>query len=146
MVITEPHDNYQEQLVMSSPTQRSLQYCRKNGWTAGVVEKWNQWAKIRQDLFGCIDMIVIDDLEQGPLAVQATSGSGHAARRKKSIAEPRLKLWLESPARFEIWSWSQRGPKGKRKLWTLRREPIILAQLEDLQRLPDQPSETEQGV
>jgi len=131
---------------MSSPTQRSLQYCRKNGWTAGVVEKWNQWAKIRQDLFGCIDMIVIDDLEQGPLAVQATSGSGHAARRKKSIAEPRLKLWLESPARFEIWSWSQRGPKGKRKLWTLRREPIILAQLEDLQRLPDQPSETEQGV
>ena len=131
---------------MSSPTQRSLQYCRKNGWTAGVVEKWNQWAKIRQDLFGCIDMIVIDDLEQGPLAVQATSGSGHAARRKKSIAEPRLKLWLESPARFEIWSWSQRGPKGKRKLWTLRREPIILAQLEDLQRLPDQPSETEQEV
>tara|TARA_Y100001938_G_scaffold131268_1_gene188191 strand:- start:1100 stop:1540 length:441 start_codon:yes stop_codon:yes gene_type:complete len=146
MVITEPHDNYQEQPAMSSPTQRSLQYCRKNGWTAGVVEKWNQWAKIRQDLFGCIDMIVIDDLEQGPLAVQATSGSGHAARRKKSIAEPRLKLWLESPARFEIWSWSQRGPKDKRKLWTLRREPIILAQLEDLQRLPDQPSETEQGV
>ncbi len=129
---------------MSSPTQRSLQYCRKNGWTAGVVEKWNQWAKIRQDLFGCIDMIVIDDLEQGPLAVQATSGSGHAARRKKSLAEPRLKLWLESPARFEIWSWSQKGPKGKRKLWTLRREPIILAQLEDLQRLTDQPSETEQ--
>ena len=101
---------------MSSPTQRSLQHCRKNGWIAGVVEKWNQWAKVRQDLFGCIDIIVIDDLEQGPLAVQATSGSGHAARRKKSIAEPRLKLWLESPARFEIWSWSQRGPKGKRKL------------------------------
>tara|TARA_R100000234_G_C4984049_1_gene172373 strand:+ start:516 stop:911 length:396 start_codon:yes stop_codon:yes gene_type:complete len=131
---------------MSSPTQRSLQHCRKNGWIAGVVEKWNQYARIRQDLFGCIDMIVIDDLEQGPLAVQATSGSGHAARRKKSIAEPRLKLWLESPARFEIWSWSKKGPKGKRKLWTLRREPIILAQLEDLQRLPDQPSETEQGV
>ena len=37
---------------MSSPTQRSLQHCRKNGWIAGVVEKWNQYARIRQDLFG----------------------------------------------------------------------------------------------
>lgn len=114
---------------MSSPTQRSLEYCRKNGWIAGVVEKWNQFARVRQDLFGCIDLIVIDDLEQGPLAVQATSGSGHAARRKKSVAEPRLKLWLESPARFEIWSWSKQGPRGKRKVWTLRREPITLEHL-----------------
>lgn len=128
---------------MSSPTQRSLQHCRKQGWTAGVVEKWNQFANVRQDLFGCIDIIVIDDLEQGPLAVQATSGTGHAARRKKSIAEPRLKLWLESPARFEVWSWSQRGPKGKRKLWTLRREPITLAHLEQHEDDPSSPSERE---
>jgi hypothetical protein len=114
---------------MSSPTQRSLEFCRKQGWIAGVVEKWNPHARIRQDLFGCIDIIVIDDLEQGPLAVQATSGTGHAARRKKSVAEPRLKLWLEAPARFEIWSWSKKGPRGKRKVWTLRREPITLAHL-----------------
>jgi hypothetical protein len=114
---------------MSSPTQRSLEHCRKQGWIAGVVEKWNPHARIRQDLFGCIDLIVIDDLEQGPLAVQATSGTGHAARRKKSVAEPRLKLWLEAPARFEIWSWSKRGPRGKRKVWTLRREPITLEHL-----------------
>jgi len=114
---------------MSSPTQRSLEYCRKQGWIGGVVEKWNQFARVRQDLFGCIDLIVIDDLEQGLLAVQATSGSGHAARRKKSIAEPRLKLWLESPARFEIWSWAKQGPRGKRKVWTLRREPILLEHL-----------------
>lgn len=113
---------------MSSPTQRSLDYCRKHGWTAGVVEKWNPHARIRQDLFGCIDMIVLDD-EQGPLAVQATSGSGHAARRKKSIAEPRLKTWLESPARFEVWSWSKKGPRGKRKTWTLRREAITVTDL-----------------
>tara|TARA_R100000315_G_scaffold58758_1_gene34099 strand:- start:245 stop:640 length:396 start_codon:yes stop_codon:yes gene_type:complete len=131
---------------MSSPTQRSLQHCRKNGWIAGVVEKWNQYARIRQDLFGCIDMIVIDDLEQGPLAVQATSGSGHAARRKKSIAEPRLKMWLESPARFEIWSWSKKGPKGKRKLWTLRREPITLASLQPCELSQALSQETEQGA
>ena len=81
-------------------------------------------------MFGCIDIIVIDALEQGQLAVQDTSGTGNAARRKKSIAEPRLKLWLKAPARFEIWSWAKRGPRGKRKVWTLRREPIILAHLE----------------
>jgi hypothetical protein len=121
---------------MSSPTSRSLEHCRRQGWIAGVVEKWNQFARIRQDLFGCIDLIVIDDLGQGPLAVQATSGTGHAARRRKSMAEPRLKLWLESPARFEVWSWAKQGPRGKRKVWTLRREPITLEQLAPCEDAP----------
>lgn len=130
---------------MSSPTQRTLEYCRKQGWTAGVVEKWNPHARIRQDLFGCIDIIVIDD-EHGLLAIQATSGSGHAARRKKSIAEPRLKLWLLAPARFEIWSWAKRGPRGKRKTWTLRRESITAAHLEPTSPLQGEPAAIELGA
>ena len=113
-------------MTKTSPTQRSLAYCRKNGWTVAVVERWNPFAKIRQDLFGCIDILVLDDLEQGPLAAQVTSGSGHSARKKKSLLEPRLEMWLKAPARFEVWSWSLKGPAGKRKLWTLRREPLTL--------------------
>lgn len=107
-----------------SPTQRSLAFCHAQGWTAGVTEKWNPHAKIRQDLFGVIDMIVLDDAGGGPLGVQACAGASHAARRTKALAEPRLAKWLAQPARFEVWSWSKQGPRGKRKVWTLRREAV----------------------
>lgn len=111
-----------------SPTQRSLALCKKEGWTAAIVERWNAYARIRQDLFGCIDLLVLDG-QPGPLGVQVTAGSSHAARRTKMLAEPRLRAWLEAGARAEVWSWSKTGARGKRKLWTLRREPIILSQV-----------------
>lgn len=107
-----------------SPTQRALAFCRKEGWTAQVVERWNPYARVRQDLFGVIDIVVLDGRPGGPLGVQVTSGSGHSARVKKAMAEPRLAAWLDAPARFEVWSYSKRGAAGKRKLWTLRRHEL----------------------
>lgn len=103
-----------------SPTQRALAHCKAMGWTAGIVEKWNAFAKIRQDLFGCIDLIVLDGAGGGPIGVQVTSGSNHAARVAKATAEPRLATWLAAPARFEVWSFAKRGERGKRKTWELR--------------------------
>ena len=32
-----------------SPTQRSLEYLREQGYHVEIVEKWNHWARIRQD-------------------------------------------------------------------------------------------------
>ena len=113
--------------MTTSPTQRALALCRKYGWTAQVVERWNPYARVRQDLFGCIDLVVLDGSSYGPLGVQVTSGSGHSARVKKSIAEPRVAEWLRSGARFEVWSFSLRGPRGKRKLWTLRAQMLVLS-------------------
>lgn len=107
-----------------SPTQRSLAFCREQGWTAQVVEKWVQQAMRRVDLFGVIDLVVCDGQGGGPLGVQACAGSSHAARREKALEEPRLRAWLDAPARFEVWSWAKRGPRGERKLWTLRREAV----------------------
>lgn len=103
-----------------SPTQRTLAECRKRGWTAGIVEKWNMHARIRQDLFGCIDIVALTP--NGILGIQACAGSSHAARMTKSLAEPRLAEWLKAGGAFEVWSWSKRGPRGKRKTWTLRAE------------------------
>ncbi len=114
---------------MSSPTQRTLAHLRKRGHDAAIVEKWNPHAKVRQDLFGCIDLLVMDSLP-GALGIQACAGASHAARRTKALAEPRLKRWLERGERFEVWSWSKRGPRGKRKLWQLRRDEVTLADLE----------------
>src|SRR4051812_48736600 len=106
---------------MSSPTSRSLADMKKLGMTAQVVEKFNSFTKRRIDLFGIIDLIACKP-GLGIVGVQATSGDNHAARRTKAMEEPRLRVWLESGARFELWSYSKRGERGKRKLWQLRRE------------------------
>jgi hypothetical protein len=106
-----------------TPTQRTLAECRKRGWTAAVVEKWNPHARIRQDLFGCIDIVALTP--EGILGIQACAGSSHAARREKARQEPRLSAWLGAGARFSVWSWSKRGERGKRKLWALREESLL---------------------
>lgn len=106
-----------------SPTQRSLKHLRELGFTAQVVERWNHFAKIRQDLFGIIDVLAMRP-GIGILGVQATSDSNHAARMAKAKAEPRIREWIESGGRIEVWSWGLRGGRGERKLWTLRREEI----------------------
>jgi hypothetical protein len=125
---------------MTSPTQRSLEHARARGWSAGVVERWLEAPGIRKDLWGCIDLIVLDD-QPRPILVQACAGSSHAARAAKarltiSGAEAKtttekdnaraLQKWLMRGDRIEVWSWSKRGARGKRKLWELRRENINL--------------------
>ncbi len=70
--------------MAASPTELTLKLLRAEGWTVAVVEKWNPHARIRQDLFGFIDLLAIRDGET--LAVQATSYTNISARVKK-IAE-----------------------------------------------------------
>jgi hypothetical protein len=41
--------------MATSPTQLSLKKLREEGYTVAVVEHWNSFARIRQDLFGFID-------------------------------------------------------------------------------------------
>ena len=111
-----------------SPTSRTLQHCAKKlGWHAGVVERRLPRVFITVDLFGCIDVVAIAG--DRIIGIQATTGAHHADRRAKALAEPRLRAWLAAGAGFEIWTWSKRGEEGKRKLWTLRREPLELKML-----------------
>lgn len=105
-----------------SPTQRSLAHLKELGYAAKVVEKWNPFAKIRQDLFGG-DVLALKSGEP-VLVVQATSGANHAARRVKLAEAGFITLWKESGAVLEIWSWAKRGPRGKRKVWQLKREAL----------------------
>ena len=107
----------------SKPTQRTMKWLKDTGFTAQIVEKRVPFRNTTIDLFGCIDVLAVRD-GVGILGIQATSGTHHAARRAKAVAEPRLKEWLRCGGRFEIFSWSKRGERGKRKLWTLRREEI----------------------
>ena len=67
-----------------SPTQRSLKHLKAQGYRVAVVERWNPFARIRQDLFGIIDLLAVRDGET--LAVQTTS-AGNVSARVRKIAE-----------------------------------------------------------
>lgn len=108
-----------------TPTQRCLADLRKIGATAAIVEKWNPHARIRQDLFGCIDILAI--LPRSLVGIQVTSGTNHAARRAKILSEPRAQAWIEAGGLIELWSYAKAGARGKRKLWTCRKEEITLS-------------------
>ena len=109
-----------------SPTARSLDRLRKMGYTAEVVEKYNAFTKQRKDLFGCIDIVGITEQTAGVLGIQATTTSHMGARIQKSMAEPRLTVWLKNGNRFIVWGWSKKGPRGKRKLWELSEKEMTL--------------------
>lgn len=101
-----------------TPTQRALAHCRSLGYTAAVVEKWNPHAKVRQDLFGVIDVLALTPA--GILALQVCAGASHSARRAKILAEPRAASWVKAGGLLELWSYSKRGARGRRKQWVLR--------------------------
>lgn len=68
----------------TSPTQRTLAELRKRGYLAAVVEKWNPHARIRQDLFGLIDVI---GLREGETVGIQTTTAAHVADRVQKIAD-----------------------------------------------------------
>lgn len=126
--------------MRDSPTQRTLKLLREEGWTAAVVEKWNPYARIRQDLWG-VDVLAIESggvfVKRNLLAVQACAGSSHAARRAKLCGNPDVRKLMEAGVTVEVWSWSQKmhrnadGSKAKVKRWQCRRDRLAFADLTD---------------
>ncbi len=107
----------------TSPTQRSLKHLRDQGYTVAVTERWNPFARIRQDLFGFIDLLCFKGNEI--LAVQTTSAANISARVAKIRGIQAASLWLESPTRrIVVQGWAKRGERGKRKVWTVREVEI----------------------
>ena len=105
-----------------SPVQRTLAELRKQGFTAAVVERWNPHAKIRQDLFGLIDVVAV--LNQPTTytphvwGIQVCGGNGDlAAHFAKAEASPHFAA-VRSSFVFQVWTWRKLGARGKRKLWT----------------------------
>lgn len=109
---------------MTSPTKRTLALLRKLGYRVAVVERWNAFAKIRQDLFGFIDVLAIRKDEPGVLGVQATTRANQAARMAKILEAPALVDWICSGNRVEVHGWAKVGPRGKRKTWQVTRQEV----------------------
>lgn len=101
-----------------SPTKRTLRYLRDLGYQADVVEHWNPHARIRQDLFGFIDVIAVS--AAGTLAVQATSGSNVSSRVAKIESHPNLRAVLDAGWQVVVHGW-RKNSKGR---WVLREVEI----------------------
>lgn len=102
-----------------SPTARSLEKLRKEGWTCAITERWNPFAKLRQDLFGFVDLLCFRGNDV--LAVQTTSGDNVSHRLEKIHGIQSASLWLESPNRkLVIHGWRLAGERGQVKRWFCR--------------------------
>lgn len=113
--------------------QRTKQYLEDKGFHVWIVEHWNQWARIRQDAFGLLDLISIRHDCNGVWGVNSLQDNGemqaHINRymngydhpKKGRIGpNPHLPVWLSAGNRFSLFGWGLRGAAGKRKTWTLR--------------------------
>lgn len=96
-----------------TPTQLSLRDLRADGYTAEVVEKWNPHARIRQDLFGIIDIVALKGADT--LAVQATTDSNVSSRVHKIADSPNVAAIREAGWRIEVWGWKKAG-----RIWERR--------------------------
>ena len=100
--------------MANSPTQRSLAYLRAQGYTVAVVEKWNPYARIRQDLWGIIDILGIRKGET--VGVQTTSGGNVSARVHKIAESEHIDAIRRAGWRIVVHGWR----KGKNGRYTLQ--------------------------
>lgn len=110
-----------------SSNERSLIHTRKLGWPAAIVESpWNPHSRVRQDLFGFLDLLALTG--NGLMGIQACRGNDAAKHRRKIEAEPNVRHWLTENLLLELWAWSKRKVKrgGKQMTWSLRREAAFL--------------------
>lgn len=103
-----------------TPTQLSLKKLKENGFYCQVVERWNPFAHIRQDLFGAIDILGVSSKEIGCIGVQATTTAHINARYDKAIVIPAIRAFVSAGNKFVVWGWAKRGARGKRKTWELK--------------------------
>ena len=121
---------------MTSPTQRTLAELRKRGYLAGVVEKWNQYARVRQDLWGWVDIVALHPGTEELLFIQTTSTSNAAARVDKILKWPGTPalIALGTKRSVEVWSWrkvvssSKKGKRDgqeRRKVWEVKIDRVM---------------------
>ncbi len=120
---------------MASPTSRTIEALKSEGWITGIVEKWNPHARIRQDLFGFADILAASP-DRMPKLIQTTSGSHVSSRVEKIIAEPRARTALLSGFVIEVWGWRRLKVKrgGKAVRWEPRIVSVTLADFAEVER------------
>src|SRR4051812_18103258 len=92
-----------------SPTARTLRHLRRQGHVAAVVERWNSFAGIRQDLFGWIDVVAVRPSDPGVIGIQCTTADHVAARVAKARDNEALESWIAAGNRLVVHGWARRS-------------------------------------
>ena len=111
-------------MSQQSPTQKAGALLRRLGYLVTITERWNAFAKIRQDAWGFVDLIAIKERCK-PLYLQVTSWGNTTDRYNKIVTggddklkETRLAaakiLCSSSSAQVEIWGFKP-GRTGRTK-------------------------------
>lgn len=100
--------------MKQSPTVRSLAHLRKTCDLVQVVERWNPHARIRQDLFGIVDILAISGTET--IAVQSTSWGNVSSRVKKMAESDALPRLREAGWKIIVHGWRKNSKTGKYEL------------------------------
>ena len=129
--------------MASKPMQRSLKHLKDNGWTVAIVEKWKKFPGmkfgVRQDVWTFGDILACreryhtyktdsgfyctSDNQSPQIAlVQTTDYTSIAKHRAKILAVPEFHRWKAAGGLVLLHGWAKRGPRGKRKVWTLKEE------------------------
>ena len=95
-----------------SPTQLSLAQLRADGWFCWITEHWNSYARIRQDLWGFVDIIALKPNQI--LGVQTTTASNMSARIKKIADHENVGKVRESGVMLHVHGWHM---DAKTKKW-----------------------------
>lgn len=103
--------------MKASPTQLSLKELRKTCSAVQVVERWNMHAKIRQDLFGFIDILALCGPET--IAVQSTSWANTGARAKKIAESDLVGAVRDAGWKILIHGWRKNEKTNRYELKTL---------------------------
>jgi len=102
--------------MADSPTKLTLRHLRKSGYPlVQVVEKWNSFAQVRQDLFGVIDVLAVR--QNKIVAVQCTSSKNVASRLKKIRNSKSLPVLKAAGVEVVVHGWRKTKPGG---VWVLR--------------------------
>ena len=114
---------------MRSPTQRSIELLKSQGYTVYIAEHYNAFAKIRRDLFGFIDIVALHPNKKGVLGIQTTTGTNLSARIKKAQMLTAFNLWLSCGNAVEFHGWRKLVTGKVQKTW---QPNIVRIDLSDL--------------
>lgn len=97
------------------PTERTLKWVRGQGYLAGVVERWMQWAQKKEgrggnrvDLFGFADILAVRAGEPA-LALQCFGATAWTLHEEKILGDPKIsenvRIWLSGGHRLQFVCW-----------------------------------------
>ena len=105
--------------MAQSPVERTRNVLKHYGISSWKAEFFNQFMKIRQDMFGFIDYVA---LYPDSICGLQICGKDFAEHDRKILANKYAPKWIESGGTIELWAW--RKLKGG---WDVKIRPYDLS-------------------